>query len=228
MWEAAARAARGAARPATAASATRSTRWATAAGSWVVVVVLWPAATGVWRCAATRRPPPSCWARVRARPCRCSRGTSLLEQAPLPGPEPGPRARLAPAPTRVLGRGEVGGAAPAVLPFSAERRGPVLGRRSAGAGTFRRRGRFQSNRRDAGASAPGGPREASLPGTPLFWLASVLQALGNRVSRARACLHREASFVTPGWCRLVASTATGSSAASSVLRRAASATPTAC
>ena len=34
--------------------------------------------------------------------------------------------------------------------------------------------------------------------------------------------------MTPGWCRLVASTATGSSAASSVLRRAASATPTAC
>ena len=110
MWEAAARAGPTVRHRATAASATRSTRWATAAGllEEAAAAASGPAASG--GCAATRRPPPNCWARAPALPCRWGpassgrvrrRGTSLLEQAPLPGPVKGPHARLAPAPTLI-------------------------------------------------------------------------------------------------------------------------------
>ena len=68
MWEAAARAGPTVRHRATAASATPSTRWATAAGLLVVVVEFGSAALPALRAAATRRPPPSCWARARARP----------------------------------------------------------------------------------------------------------------------------------------------------------------
>ena len=152
-------------------------------------MVFGPAATGVWRCAATRRPPPRSSARARARPCRCRRGTSLLEQAPLPGPPTGRCAACAPAPARVLGLCEGGRGCPGGPSFSAELLLSFYGEDLQALARSDVEARFKAIVETPGRALPAGRGRPPSRGLLSSWLASVLQALGkSSLSAARACL----------------------------------------